>query len=86
MKRSRQRPAEKPRVHIIGEPTQADYDQLADTLLAVAGEVAAAEDRIKREAIAAIERGDSTTALALLRRWQSEPPTEIAKSLERNET
>jgi len=64
-------------------PAEADYAQLADGLLALADEVADAEDRIKVAAIEAIERGDAGAAAALLRRWRAEPPTAIAAGLGR---
>jgi hypothetical protein len=69
-------------VHLVPpEPADADYDQLADTLLVIADEMVAAEDRIKRAALAAAESGDAAAAASILRRWLEEPPTALAASL-----
>lgn len=63
----------------------ADYDALADTMLAVAAEVTAAEDLIKRRALAAADAGDAAGAARILRRWFAEPATDLAASLSEEE-
>ena len=62
-------------------PAAPDYEAVADSLLTVAAEVVAAEERIKGAILDAVERGDNGRAAKLLRRWQTEPPTEIAADL-----
>lgn len=62
-------------------PPEADYDALADTLLAVAAEVTEAEDRIKRALLEAAERGDSDQVARIVRRWLVEAPGEVAAGL-----
>lgn len=62
-------------------PAEPDYDALADTLLAVAAEVAEAEEFLREEAIAALDAGDAARARQILSRWRTEPPTDLAASL-----
>jgi hypothetical protein len=63
------------------QPARVDYDRLAGSLLAIADEVVADEATLKREAIAAIDRGDAATARRILDRWLTEPPADIVASL-----
>lgn len=64
-----------------GVPAEPDFDALADTLLAVADEVADAEAFLRDAAVEAIDAGNADRAREILARWRTEPATEIAASL-----
>jgi len=62
-------------------PPGVDFDRLAGTLQEVAEELEAADDRIKRAILAAVDRGDLKEVRRIVQRWRVEPATELAATL-----
>ena len=58
-----------------------DFDAMGVVLLDVAKDVVAADKAIKLAALAAADAGDAPRAAVILRRWLTEPSTDLAKAL-----
>ena len=56
----------------------AKQDRLARTVLEMAGEIEADEERIKAAILSAAQSGDSATVARIVRRWMDRPVREVA--------
>lgn len=58
-----------------------NQDRLARTVLEMAGEIEADEQRIKAAILSAAKLGDSVTVARIVRRWMNRPVREVANWL-----
>lgn len=60
---------------------RAKQERLARTVLQIAGEVEADEQRVKEAILSAAEAGDSDTVARIMRRWMRRPVREVVEKL-----
>lgn len=63
------------------QPTTHASQELPRVLLELAREVEEAEQRIKHAILEAARGGDPEIIIVIVKRWLTEPPCEVAKSL-----
>lgn len=74
-------PREEPRVVFTPSPEEADFSALGATIFELAGELDAAEGKVRRALLAALDRGDVGYARQIVERWTKEPIEELAAHL-----